>query len=235
MINALEFACPFPTVFQEIENSGKAVPRYRRELGYIRADYDGRRWYNTIHKVHENLDTSSICREIDAVYDMLISEHIFPNLEALRSFCSNFPLARVNRDGDYDFYMEGALCWYWLWLITRDRDYKQSCMERGSCHCAYNGNGLSRFPMAYERQPVITEKDGCVEFVFREGQKPAQPLSISGSCSAASVYLSSMEDRTAILHAVYTKNTGGIKNVLYGNETRVADGAGKRRRNPTQL
>lgn len=123
LINALEIACPFPTIFQEIENPGEIVPRYRRELGYIRADYDGKMWHSTIHKIHENLDTPSMCHEIDVVYDMLISERIFPNIKALRRFCSNFPLARVNRDGDYDFYLEGALCWYWLRLITRDRDY----------------------------------------------------------------------------------------------------------------
>lgn len=123
LINALEVACPFPMAFQEIENPGEAMPRYRRELGYIRADYDGRKWYNTIQKVHENLDTPSMGHEIDAVYNMLISEHIFPDLKALRSFCANFPPACVNQDGDYDFYLEGDLCWYWLRLTTRDRDY----------------------------------------------------------------------------------------------------------------
>lgn len=123
MINALETVCPFPTAFQEIENPGKGISRYRRELGYIRAEYDGRKWHNSIHQVHDHLGTLPMCHEIDAVYDTLISEHMFPGLKALRSFCAGFPQARANRDGDYDFYLEGALCWYWLRLVTRDKDY----------------------------------------------------------------------------------------------------------------
>lgn len=40
------------------------------------------------------------------------------------------------------------------------------CDECESQDCAYNRDGVCRFPMVYERRPNITEDDGCTEFVI---------------------------------------------------------------------
>ena len=37
------------------------------------------------------------------------------------------------------------------------------CFDCESTDCALNNNGECRFPLVYERMPVITEDDGCTE------------------------------------------------------------------------
>lgn len=125
IINALEVRCPFPEVFEEEETPKNYGTRYRRKIAHIRADYDGRRWWNTIWLCHDGLATPEIRREIDAVYHTLISEDVFVDLGALRSFCTEFPqaLANATATDEYNFYMESVFCGYWLRCITRDKDY----------------------------------------------------------------------------------------------------------------
>lgn len=125
IINALEVKCLFPEVFDEIENHGDPIPQYRRKLVHIRADYDGRKWWNTVWPFHDELATPAMRREVDAVFALLTSKEVFADLETLRSFCFDFPQARPSESSgdEYNFYMEGALCWYWLRFITRSKDY----------------------------------------------------------------------------------------------------------------
>lgn len=40
------------------------------------------------------------------------------------------------------------------------------CFECESTDCAFNNSGECRFPLVYERSPVITEDDGCTEGVI---------------------------------------------------------------------
>ena len=40
-------------------------------------------------------------------------------------------------------------------------------MECESRDCAYNRDGICRFTLVFDRQPKITEVDGCTEFVIR--------------------------------------------------------------------
>lgn len=44
---------------------------------------------------------------------------------------------------------------------------QKGCLECESLDCAYNRDGICRFPLVYDRVPNITEDDGCVEFVIR--------------------------------------------------------------------
>ena len=41
------------------------------------------------------------------------------------------------------------------------------CFDCESTDCALNNNGECRFPLVYERMPVITEDDGCTEGVIK--------------------------------------------------------------------
>lgn len=43
ILSKLAVDCPFPEVFEEIENPGEFAPQYRRKIGHIRADHDGYR------------------------------------------------------------------------------------------------------------------------------------------------------------------------------------------------
>lgn len=52
------------------------------------------------------------------------------------------------------------------------------CEECESKDCAYNRDGICRFPMVYERRPSITEEDGCTEFVI-----PWPTSSSEGRCA----------------------------------------------------
>lgn len=125
ILEALATSCPFPEVFTEIENPGERTPKYRRKIGHLRADYDGWRWWNTWWIAHEELNTPENIREIDGVYDALTSADAFKDLNALRQFCRKHPEAAANDNTaeEYNFYLEGVFCWYWLRLITRKGDY----------------------------------------------------------------------------------------------------------------
>lgn len=125
IINALEVHCPFPEVFEEAEAPKDYGARYRRKIVHIRADYDGRKWWNTIWPCHNELATPEIRREIDAVYQALIDKDVFADLDALRSFCTEFPQALANAAAtdEYNFYIESVFCGYWLRCITREKDY----------------------------------------------------------------------------------------------------------------
>ena len=125
ILSELKTVCPFPEVFEEVENPDGLSPRYRRKIGHIRADYDGYRWWNTSWPMHKELETPDICREIDRVYDALTAKDAFADYFALRRFCGNHPESRVNpgSEDEYNFYFEGELCFFWLRCITRRGDY----------------------------------------------------------------------------------------------------------------
>lgn len=114
IINALEVNCPFPEFFHEKEEPKDIGSRYRRKLVHIRADYDGSKWWNTIWPCHDELATPEARREVDAVYEALISKEAFVDLEALRSFCAEFPQALANETAtdEYNFYLESVHCNY---------------------------------------------------------------------------------------------------------------------------
>lgn len=119
IIDALEVKCPFP---QLLDNNN--IPKDDIQIGYIRADYDGCRWWNTVWPKHDELATPEIRKEIDMVYSALVSDDVFTDLDALRDFCLSYPNAvQTNEEDKYNFFLESRLCWYWLQCITRNKDY----------------------------------------------------------------------------------------------------------------
>ena len=117
--------CPFSEVFQDTEKMGdsfSAVPRLK--IGHIRADYN-RQWWNTVWPCHIELAADEAKREIDEVYAALTAKDALADLDTLTRFCQSHPEACVDPQfrQEYNFYLEGKACNFWIRLITRFRDY----------------------------------------------------------------------------------------------------------------
>lgn len=125
MIDDLELTCPFPQFFEESEQLPMIGASYRRKIVHIRADCTRGKWWNTIWPHHDELATMEARKEVDAVYNRLTSPGVFPDLVALIEFCVNHPEAKVNEHSpdEFNFYLDGELCCYWLRCITRAQDY----------------------------------------------------------------------------------------------------------------
>ncbi len=125
ILKSVKTTCPFPEVFEEWEQpegSWNKVPR--KKIGHIRADYQGR-WWNTVWPCHPDLATEEVKAEIDQVYEALTAENALKDLHTLTDFCKAHPEACVERQfqSEYNFYLEGKTCNFWIRLITRERDY----------------------------------------------------------------------------------------------------------------
>ena len=126
MINALTSVCPFPEVFEDTELAeGTSNPVPRRKIGHLRADYDGCRWWNTAWPCHKDLATPETIEEIDRTYEALTAKDGFRDLDTLRSFCREHMEACVSKEyeDEFNFYLVGKSCDFWVRLITRYRDY----------------------------------------------------------------------------------------------------------------
>ena len=125
ILDKLSTKCPFPDTFKDVEIAGNGVKLYpRNKIGHIRADHDGWRWWNTVWRCHDELATPEMKREIDATYKALTKKDALCDLDALTRFCKSHPEACVGDPGtEYNFYLVGNLCDYWIRLITRKRDY----------------------------------------------------------------------------------------------------------------
>lgn len=125
IVDALETSCPFPQLFEEQEQLPTLGTSYRRKIVHIRADCTRGKWWNTICPDHDELATMEARKEVDAVYNRLTSPGVFPDLVALTEFCVNHPEAKVNEHSpdEFNFYLDGELCCYWLRCITRAQDY----------------------------------------------------------------------------------------------------------------
>ena len=125
ILKRLKTECFFPHVFEEWEwpeNSWDRIPR--KKIGHIRADYRGR-WWNTVWPCHPELATKEISAEIDRVYEALTAKNALKDLSTLTEFCKAHPEACADRQfrSEYNFYLEGKHCNFWIRLITRERDY----------------------------------------------------------------------------------------------------------------
>lgn len=126
VLDQLKVECPFPEVFQDTERvEGSFIDVPRRKIGHIRADHDNYRWWSTVCPCHSELVTPAITMEIDQVYDALTANDALADFETLVQFCHAHPEARVRptEEQEYNFYLEGTFCNYWIRLITRWRDY----------------------------------------------------------------------------------------------------------------
>ena len=126
ILKRLKTECPFPQVFEDLERSEDGFTNVpRRKIGHLRADYNGRRWWNTAWPCHPALATAEIKAEIDQVYEALTAADALKDLPTLTRFCEAHPEACVDRQfrQEYNFFLEGETCDFWIRLITRERDY----------------------------------------------------------------------------------------------------------------
>lgn len=102
-----------------------APPVPRRKIGHIRADYDGYRWWSTAWPLHGNLAKAEVTAEIDRTYEALTAKDALADLDTLRRFCWSHPEAQFspNADDEFNFYLMGERCDFWVRLITREKDY----------------------------------------------------------------------------------------------------------------
>jgi len=117
--------CPFPEAFLDTERAKDGITDIPRlKIGHIRADYSGR-WWNTVWPCHDELAADEVKREIDDVYAALTAKDALANLDILTQFCQSHPEACADRQfqQEYNFYLEGRTCNFWIRLITRPRDY----------------------------------------------------------------------------------------------------------------
>lgn len=158
ILSELKEECSFPEVFQIKETDRWGHPVYQRKIGHIRADYDGNKWWNTVWPCNKKLLTSQISKEIDWVYDQLISQEAFQDLTALRAFCKKHPEAAVGTSTDeYNFYYDGAYCTYWLRCITRSGDY--------NLYLHAFRKELKMGIIKTEVWEPVPEKSGCIRYV----------------------------------------------------------------------
>lgn len=126
ILNRLTVECPFTEVFGDTDLGDGGIARYpRRKIMHFRADHNGYRWHNTIWPHHDELATPEMKREIDATYDALTAKAALTDLPALRAFCQSHMEACADRKfrTEFNFYLRGELCDYWVRLITREKDY----------------------------------------------------------------------------------------------------------------
>lgn len=124
ILSELKTQCP-PLLQEYGEKVGEGEKSVTcKKICHIRADYDGYRWWNSIWPCNKELATPQVSQEIDHIYERLTANNAFRDFVALEAFCRRHPEAAVNGSKDeYNFYLEGVFCTYWLRCITRFRDY----------------------------------------------------------------------------------------------------------------
>lgn len=122
ILSELKAECSFKEVFDDIDTE---IGYPKRKIGHMRADHNGYRWYNSVFPCHNELCTPEIAKEIDRVYDRLIADDAFRTLAELKKYCNAHTECAVSNDcqDEYNFYLEGEHCLFWIRCITRPRDY----------------------------------------------------------------------------------------------------------------
>lgn len=125
ILEQLTTVCSFEQLFEDTDIPERSnYPEPKKKIAHIRADHDGYRWWYTYWPCHEELATAEAKYEAASVYNALISDDALSDLETVKRFCRSFPNASVNgADDEFNFYLTGDVCHYWLRLITRKGDY----------------------------------------------------------------------------------------------------------------
>lgn len=97
---------------------------YREEpvskIGYVRAYFDGHRWWGDYFPCRDSLKTEAFVKESQEIYKQIVET--CPNLQALRLFFERHPAANSG-DKEYSFYINGSAADYWVRFILREKDY----------------------------------------------------------------------------------------------------------------
>ena len=125
IIGRLTVECPFPEVFEDTESADGIIKTPKQKIAHIRADHDGYQWWNTVWLAHDELASMEMKREIDATYQALTAPDAFADLNTVTRFCLSHTEACPSKEhlDEFNFYLRGELCDYWIRLITRKGDY----------------------------------------------------------------------------------------------------------------
>ncbi len=125
ILSRLKSECPFPDIFKDTVPDETGLSLYpRSKIGHFRADHNGWHWSNTLWLFSDISVTAKMKEEIDATYAALTAKDALADLPTLTQFCRAHPDAGVNySDTEFNFFLEGQLCNYWIRLITRPNDY----------------------------------------------------------------------------------------------------------------
>lgn len=106
---------PYPQVWQNMDGRNPSG-----EMGYIRADNDGFKWWSKAFPIHKELETKELIAELDSVFEAFTAE--FPTMDELADFC--LEKAEPTSDPDeFNAYLELEYGFYWFRMITRTHDY----------------------------------------------------------------------------------------------------------------
>lgn len=126
--------CPFGGAWEHLSEDARHPIA---EMGCIRADYDGSRWWNTCWRVHKDMECELLMAELDTMYRKFVKE--FPTLPKLKAWCKRHEGKRAEQIGDreYNTYYISRYGAYWFRIILRSGDYNLYL------HC-YNRQELKR-------------------------------------------------------------------------------------------
>lgn len=108
-------ACPYVELLHNSE----------QKIGHVRADHDSSRWWTTWWTANEALMTESRRLEIDCVCGHLLEVLLKNGSPDILALCAKYPQTVVGdpNAGEYNFFVDGAECGYWVRFIDRPRDY----------------------------------------------------------------------------------------------------------------
>lgn len=109
--------CPFSEIYEQRARAENSHPV--KEFGYVRADYDGYRWWNTWFPINHGTETSEMIAELNSLYSEFIKH--FSTLKYVCEFCRE-NAAKVGND-EYNMFLVGEHGKYWFRFILRQGDY----------------------------------------------------------------------------------------------------------------
>ena len=167
ILSRLTTECSFRAVFDDVDLMKETNQNQPKKMvGYFRADHDGRRWWNTVWYHHRELASEAVIQEADDYFQALTANDALADLPTLRRFCEAHPEACIDQEfhQEYNFYLEGEACDYWIRLITRARDYN-----------LYFHTYVKEFPPEYYfpyleelRESGVTNMFGAVPYLQEE-------------------------------------------------------------------
>lgn len=92
------------------------------EAAYLRADYDGHKWWRTWFRSDGMQLENALADEIDQFSNALLEMPEFQSLDAMGRMCRSCAQL-TDSTTDFNLYSETGHFYIWLQLVTRKRDY----------------------------------------------------------------------------------------------------------------
>ncbi len=147
-----------------------------------RLNQENRIDYSDYSTIMDGLEEIETLQERDQILEDLWSEFsdvpMDPDTECIEDQFLGFPVG-TNREEIWHWFdvrhSKGVAFLMYADGIDRTDQFskmvflKQLCQECESASCGFNHGGECRFPLVHERNPRITDYDGCIDFDYSEG------------------------------------------------------------------